>query len=262
MGKFARPGNGRPRLIPVIPGLLPAADLVHGAPPACNGATVGGTMIRALRWTGLVLALAIASFGAWAVNQPLRPHGPFGFSVASPIGALALAIGLTLLRALGRTAAVYGLAALLIALFAGYNFYSYPPIPDGAYFLARYGRTEAGELWPASAAWHVIGFAGVAWSLSLMFDPAPLKGWRGVAEVALLVLLMAGSAALFELFTQMLPGVAAPWRWGAGWLTGLIAVTAGLRSLGRRNAFARLAAAFCALLTLLTAGTLVLYQVA
>jgi uncharacterized membrane protein len=200
-------------------------------------------MHRALRLAGLVLALAAASFGAWAVNQPVRPNGPFGFSVASPVGALALAFGMALLRALGRSAAVYGLAALLIALLAGYNFYSYPPIPDGAYFLVRYGHTAAGELWPAAAAWHVVGFAGVA-------------------EVGLLVLLMAGSAAVFELFTQMLPGVAAPWRWGAGWLTGLIAVTAGLGSLGRRNAFARLAAAFGALLTLLTAGTLVLYQVA
>ena len=216
-------------------------------------------MIRALRLAGLMLALAVASFGAWAVNQPSRPHGPFGFSVASPVGALALAFGLALLRALGRLPAVYGLAALLIALFAGTNFYTYPPIPDGAYFLVRYGHTEASELWPASATWHVIGFSGVAWAASLALTPSLIKAGRGFAEAGLLVLLVAGGSVFLELFTQTLPSVRAPLWWAAPWLAGLIAVTAGLVWLARASAFARLAAAFCLLLTALSGGTLLLY---
>jgi hypothetical protein len=218
-------------------------------------------MIRALRLAGLVLALALASFGAWAVNQPVRPHGPMGFSLASPVRALALVFGMGLLRAFGRNSAVYALAALLMALCAGYNFYFYPPIPDGAYFLVRYGHTDAGELWPAAAVWHVIGFAGVAWSLALVFGGPPVAGRRGLAEAALLVLLIAAGSILLELFTQTLPGATVPWRWAAPWLAGLIAVAAGFGWLGRRRALTRLAAAFCALLTLLTVAMLALYQI-
>lgn len=218
-------------------------------------------MLGALRWAGITLALAAASFGGWTVNQPTRPNGPFGFGLASPVGLLALVLGMVLLRALARRPAIYGLAALLIALFAGYNFFSYPPIPDGAYFLVRYGHSNAGELWPASATWHVFAFAGVAWTLSLALDPL-LKGGHSFVEVGLLVLLIAVGSVLLELFTQTLPTVRAPASWAAPWLAGLFVASAGLVWLGRKNAFARLAAAFCALLSALTGGTLLLYLLA
>jgi len=219
-------------------------------------------MLGALRWAGITLALAAASFGGWTINQPTRPNGPFGFGVASPVGLLALVFGVVLLRAVARRPAIYGLAALLIAIFAGYNFFSYPPIPDGAYFLLRYGHGDAGELWPASATWHVIGFAGVAWTLTLALNPSLLKDGHGLVEAGLLVLLIAAGSVLLEWFTQTLPTVGTPRSWAAPWLAGLIVVSAGLVWLGRKSTFARLAAVFCALLSALTGGTLLLYLLA
>jgi len=182
--------------------------------------------------------------------------------VASPVGLLALILGVVLLRAFARRPVIYGLAALLIAVFAGYNFFSYPPIPDGAYFLVRYGHGDAGELWPASATWHVIGFAGIAWMLSLALNPSPLKDGHGFVEAGLLVLLIAAGSVLLELFTQMLPTVRAPGSWSAPWIAGLVVTSAGLGWLGRKSTLARFAAVVCALLSALTGATLLLYLLA
>ena len=217
-------------------------------------------MTRALRLAGLALALSLAALGAWAVNQPSRPHGPMGFEPLSPLGTLALTAGMLALRALARGPATYAVAALLMAAAAGGDFFFYPPIPDGAYFLVRYGHSAAAELWPASAAWHVIAFAGVAWSLALVTEGgAPAKVWRGASEAGLLVLLVVVGAVALDRFTETLPQVANVWPHAVVWLTGM-AAAAVAAWLARRNAFARLAAVFLSLLTLLAAATLALYQ--
>lgn len=217
-------------------------------------------MIRALRLAGLALALSLAALGAWAVNQPSRPHGPIGFDPLSPLGALALAVGMLALRALARGPAVYAVAALLMAAAAGGNFFFYPPIPDGAYFLVRYGHSAAAELWPASAAWHVIAFAGVAWSLARIIEGGPPANvWRGAREASLLVLLVLVGAVALDRFTETLPQVASSWPLAILWLAGM-AVAATAAWLARRNPLAPLAAVFLSLLTLLAAATLALYQ--
>lgn len=217
-------------------------------------------MTRALRLAGLAMALALAAVGAWAVNQPSRPYGPMGFDALCPLGAVMLAAGMLALRALARGPTVYAVAALLMLAATGGNFFFYPPIPDGAYFLVRYGHEARGELWPASAAWHVLGLSGVAWSLALALEGGPTaKGWRIGAEAALLALLIAAGALALELFTQMLPGVAGPWPRAGWWLGGMATVT-GAAWIARRNPFARLAAVFFFLLTLLAAATLALYR--
>jgi hypothetical protein len=115
-------------------------------------------------------------------------------------------------------------------------------------------------LWPASATWHVVGFAGAAWALALASEGGPpAKGWGAGSEAALLASLTAVGAAALESFTQMLPGAAGPWPRMALWLAGLTAATVAAW-LARRNRLARLAAVFLSLLTLLAAATLALYQ--
>ena len=88
---------------------------------------------------------------------------------------------------------------------------------------------------------------------------APAKVWRGASEAGLLVLLVVVGAVALDRFTETLPQVANVWPHAVVWLTGM-AAAAVAAWLARRNAFARLAAVFLSLLTLLAAATLALYQ--
>ena len=217
---------------------------------------------RVLRLAGLALALSLAILGAGTVNRPLRPHGPFGFDALAPLGALALALGMLALRAVNRIRAGFALAALLIAAAAGWNFYFYPPIPDGAYFLVRYGHSAAVELWPAGAAWHVIATAALACSLALAIEVGLPGGVRRIAgEIGLLALLTIVGALLFDLLTQAL--IAAGGRSGLVWWlpAGMMAVAVGA-GFAPKSTATRLVAAFAVVIALLAAATVALYRFA
>ena len=189
---------------------------------------------RAHSLLGFAVALALMTLGAAAANRPLRLHGPMGLDATAPLGVLALVLGMLMLRGLASGPAVFRLAALLVLAAAGYNFYGYPPIPDGAYFLVRYGHAAGGELWPASAAWHVIAFAGLAWSLALgIAGDAPAGRGPLAAEAGLTLLLTAIGAAVFEMFSAALPRVGGPWP-QAGWYLGVTIAIAIAALVGRR----------------------------
>src|ERR1700722_20190329 len=100
------------------------------------------------------LALAFLAVGTAWVNAPLRMAGPFNFDLSLPLGVFALIAGMALFEEVPRLAVkpVCLRAALVVAAIAGRNFYRYPPIDDGAWFLLRYGREAAddqGRLAPA-----------------------------------------------------------------------------------------------------------------
>jgi hypothetical protein len=73
-------------------------------------------MTHALRFTGLALALSRPS-------APGQSHGPLGFDPLSPVGAVALVLGMLTLRAAARSSAPYALAALPMLAAAGRNLF-------------------------------------------------------------------------------------------------------------------------------------------
>jgi hypothetical protein len=91
-------------------------------------------------------------------------------------------------------------AAVILAVPAASNFYAFPPIMDGAYFMGRYGRDS--ELWPADAVSHAIAASGFIAALYgfIRFGSRPLPDHRygqTVTAVAFLACSV-GSAFLLD----------------------------------------------------------------
>ena len=155
-------------------------------------------------------ALALIGAGAALTTAPQRIAGPMNLDFGVPLGAAALLFGIggfeQMVAAGQRVPRVlYAAAALLAGGVAGWNFYHYPPISDGAYFMLRYGQ-PAGDWTPSSPAGMLLGAATGAWAVdrTLRRDPAR----RGVRPLIVrLIGLIAWTAlacAGYSLFMDML----------------------------------------------------------
>ena len=155
-------------------------------------------------------ALALIGAGAALTTAPQRIAGPMNLDFGVPLGAAALLFGIggfeQMVAAGQRVPRVlYAAAALLAGGVAGWNFYHYPPISDGAYFMLRYGQ-PAGDWTPSSPAGMLLGAATAAWGVdrTLRRDPAR----RGVRPLIVrLIGLIAWTAlacAGYSLFMDML----------------------------------------------------------
>ncbi len=204
------------------------------------------------------LALVSLARGAAWVNAPLRMAGPFNFDLSLPLGVFALIAGMALLEAVPLPAMkpVCLLAALVVAAIAGRNFWRYPPIDDGAWFLLRYGREAADSpdrLAPAEPFAHMIPFAVAGWAAARAF------GMRGrLSALAVFVGCAAASCAVFAFFMRGLAAGAAPARLAA-MLAGLGLVAAGCAGWASRLDAARIGLAVAAATILLSLAGWALY---
>jgi hypothetical protein len=149
------------------------------------------------------VALALLGMGVMSVGSPLRVGGPFNFNFSLPLGVLGLAGGVLLLEAAPKRweKPVYLLAMLTVAGAAACNFFSDPPIDDGAWFLLRYGREAADSAdrqMPAEPFAHMIAFAVVSWLAVRVF------GLRGRPVIAFGIFMLGSVAActFFEFFVR------------------------------------------------------------
>ena len=157
-----------------------------------------------------LVALGLLVAGAGMVGEPLSTGGPMHFDFNLPIGVACLAAGVILLEVVSAPGWVYVLAALLVLMQAGRNFYSYPPIGDGAYFLLRYGRQALDNWAPPEPFGPMFAFAVSGWAAARAFGATGPRLFRLGAFVAGAI----ASCAVYGMFMRGLVGAAtAPHLW-------------------------------------------------
>ena len=151
--------------------------------------------VCALVLVGFVLGVVAGA--SHACSALVRTAGPMNFPSPFPVTLLLLGWGLVkvAMRCLPEHRGRLGVAAAVAVLLPGlWNFYFWPPIDDGAYFLLRYGDQNPAEMgcMPAGAE----DFAMLMWVAFLLgstgvrvpprFD-SRLVRWVGFPAVAGLV---------------------------------------------------------------------------
>jgi hypothetical protein len=203
-----------------------------------------------------LLALGLLAAGANMVGQPLGIGGPMHFDFHVPIGVAYLAGGVVLLDGLQTAPGwVYLLAALAILISAGRNFYNYPPIADGAYFLLRYGRDALDNWAPPEPFASMLAFALAGWAATRSFGAVGPRLIR-LAAVAAGV---AASCAAYELFMRRLIAGAKPVSLGS-MLCGLAVFAAGCGGWAARYDAARAGLGFAVTTVLVSLASWALYQ--
>jgi len=203
-----------------------------------------------------LLALGLLAAGANMVGQPLGIGGPMHFDFNVPIGVAYLAGGVVLLDGVQAAPGwVFVLAALTILISAGRNFYNYPPIADGAYFLVRYGRGALDDWAPPEPFAPMLAFAVAGWAATRSFGavgPRLIRlGAVGVGVVA--------SCAAYELFMRGLIAGAKPVPLGA-MLCGLAVFAAGCGGWAGRYDAARIGLELAVTTVLVSLASWALYR--
>ena len=176
-----------------------------------------------------LVALGFLAAGAGMVGEPLSTGGPMHFDFNLPIGIFYLTCGVVLLEWLPTASGwVYVLAALVILSAAGRNFYRYPPIDDGAYFLLRYGRNALDDWTPTQPFAPMLAFAVAGWAVARSLGG---KGSR-LVRLAILAVGAVMCCAVYELFMHGLIAGADPLRLGL-LLCSLNCVRGRLRGVGQ-----------------------------
>jgi hypothetical protein len=148
------------------------------------------------------VALTLLAAGAGMVGEPLSTGGPMHFDFNLPIGVVCLASGVTLLEGISAPGWVYCGAALLVLVRAGRNFYAYPPIDDGAYFLLRYGRDALDDWAPADPFAPMLAFSVAGWAVVRAFGAAGTR----LIGLGVFILGATASCAVYEVFMRSLIG--------------------------------------------------------
>ena len=212
-------------------------------------------MRRVGRLAVYLVALGFLAAGAGMVGEPLSTGGPMHFDFNLPIGIVYLTCGVALLEWLPAASGwVYVLAALVILSAAGRNFYRYPPIDDGAYFLLRYGRNALDDWTPAQPFAPMLAFAVAGWAV------ARSLGGIGSRLVRLGVLALGAviCCAVYELFMHGLIAGADPLRLGL-LLCSLAAFAAGCGGWANRYEAARMGLGLTAMTVLASLASWGLY---
>jgi hypothetical protein len=208
-----------------------------------------------------VAAGVAIGYGADMITAPVRVGGPMGIDFDPLIGAIAIVLGVLGIEGLALGArqeprVAYLVAALGVAIFAGQNFYRFPPIDDGAYFLLRYGR-DGGEWVRAEPSAYMLSFAALGWSLERASAGQRTSGF--VLRVVVLGVFTVAACAVFTLFMRLLVGGS-----GIAALSAVVAaalvVAIGLRRLTKHRDWARTGCALSLTLALLSLAGWGLYS--
>ncbi len=203
------------------------------------------------------VALALLAVGAGMVGETLPTGGPMHIDLNLPIGVVCLAGGVVLLEAAPAPGWVYVLAALLVLMQAGRNFYRYPPIGDGAYFLLRYGRQALDNWAPPEPFGPMLAFAVAGWAAARAFGATGRRLVRLGAFVAGAI----ASCAVYGMFMRGLVGAAtAPHLWLM--LGGAALVAGGCGGLARRSDAARVGLGIAVMTILVSLASWGLYAFA
>src|ERR1700722_12356096 len=135
-------------------------------------------------------------------GEPLSTGGPMHFDFNLPIGVACLAAGVVLLEVVLAPGCVYVLAALLALVRAGGNFYEYPRIDDGAYFLLRYGRDALDNWAPPEPFAPMLAFDVAGWAAARAFGATGTR----LVRLGVFVLGALASCAIYEMFMRGLIG--------------------------------------------------------
>jgi hypothetical protein len=150
-----------------------------------------------------LVALGLLAAGAGMVGEPLSTGGPMHFDFNLPIGIFYLTCGVVLLEWMPTTPGwVYVLAALVVLSAAGRNFYRYPPIDDGAYFLLRYGRDALDNWLPPEPFAPMLAFDVAGWAAARAFGATGTR----LVRLGVFVLGALASCAIYEMFMRGLIG--------------------------------------------------------
>jgi hypothetical protein len=202
-----------------------------------------------------VVAVAMLAAGAGMVGEPLPTGGPMHFDFNLPFGVVCLAGGVILLDIVSPPGWVFVLSAVAVLVSAGRNFYEYPPIGDGAYFLLRYGREALDDWAPAQPFAPMLAFDVVGWAVARAFGA---MGKR-LVELGLFVLGAAASCTVYEMFMRGLIGSASS-RHLALTLAGLGLFAAGCGGWASRSGVARLGLGLAAATLLVSLASWGLYE--
>src|SRR5580704_16763694 len=190
----------------------------------------------------------------WSGGGPLSIGGPMRFDFNLPIGLVCLAGGSTFLEIVTAPRWVYVFAALLVLFTAAPNFYEYPPIDDGAYFLLRYGRNALDNWAPPEPFAPMFAFDVAGWAAARAFSVAG----SCLIRLGVFVLGAAASCAIYEVFMRNLIG-------GAGsrqlWLVlaGLVLLAGGCAGWAGRSDAARIGLGLAAMTALVSLTSWALY---